>query len=135
MLPPISGEFGIVADPEIRFSEKGNAWAKIRGVAKDRVRDAQGKWADGDPLFIDIIVNQGAENLAESVMKGDTLLVVGKLRQREYEVNGEKRTSYQISADSVGVSLRWGPAKTSRILGDSGVDAAKSALGGEEIPF
>lgn len=136
MLPPIAGEFGIVADPEIRFSEKGGAWVKMRCVAKDRVRDANGTWSDGDPCFIDVIVNQGAEHLFDSVVKGDSIIVIGALKQREYEVDGQKRTSYQIRADAVGVSVRWGTAKTQKVLEQSSnVTAAAEALGGTEIPF
>ena len=136
MLPPITGEFGIVADPEIRFSEKGSAWVKLRCVAKDRVRDANGTWSDGDPCFIDIIVNQGAENLFESVVKGDSIVVIGALKQREYEVDGQKRTSYQIRADAVGVSVRWGTAKTPKSLESTGnVESVKEALGATEVPF
>jgi single-stranded DNA-binding protein len=106
-LPAISGEFGIVADPEIRFGTTGSAWLKIRGVAKDR-KNVDGKWVDGDPLFMDIIVSHGAENLFDSAVKGDSILVTGKLKSREHE----GRTYYEIRADSVGVSTRWNPAKT-----------------------
>lgn len=134
MLPPISGEFGIVADPELRFSDKGNAWVKVRCVAKDRVRDSTGAWSDGDPVFIDVLINQGAEHLYESVVKGDTILVIGKLKQREYEVDGQKRTVYQIAADAVGVSVRWGTAKTQRVMEQSsGIQAAAEALGATEV--
>lgn len=113
MLPTINGEFGVVAEPELKFSGNGNAWLKVRGIAKDRVRDAgTGAWSDGDPLFIDIICNQGAENLFESIAKGDTIIVSGKLKQRTYEKDGEKRTVFEIRADSVGVSVRWGIART-----------------------
>lgn len=136
MLPPISGEFGIVADPEIKFSEKGSAWVKLRCVAKDRVRDANGTWSDGDPCFIDVIVNQGAEHLYDSVVKGDSIVLIGTLKQRDYEVDGQKRTSYQIRADAVGVSVRWGTAKTLKSLETSGnVDNAKELLGAKEAPF
>lgn len=136
MLPIISGEFGVVNEPEIRFTDKGGAWVKIRGIAKDRVRDANGTWGDGDPLFIDIIVNAktGAENLYESVAKGDTVIVTGKLKQREYEKDGQKRVEYQIRAESIGVGTRWATAKTPRSVESvSGVDAAKDALGAVEI--
>lgn len=133
MLPTITGEFGIVADPEIRFSDKGGTWLKIRCVAKDRVRDSNGAWSDGDPLFIDVIVNAGAEHLGDSVMKGDSIVVTGRLKQRDYEVDGQKRTSYQISADSVGVSTRWGVAKTARVLESSPGSAEKPQSDG--APF
>lgn len=134
MLPIISGEFGVVGDPEIRFSEKGSAWLKVRGIAKDRVKAADGTWGDGDPVFIDIIINAGAENLYDSIAKGDSIIVTGKLKQRTYEVNGEKRTDFQIRAESVGVSTRWASAKTPRALEAGGsIDAAKDALGAVEI--
>jgi single-strand DNA-binding protein len=115
-LPGIQGEFGVVADPEIKFSDKGSAWLKIRGIAKDRVRDANGGWADGDPLFIDIIVGNGAEHLYESVCKGDTIIVTGRLKQRNWEKDGTKHSTMQISADTVGVSTRWGTARTQRAI-------------------
>ena len=138
MLPIITGEFGVVSDPEIRFSENktSSAWIKIRGVAKDRVRDATGQWSDGDPVFIDIITGLGAENLFESIAKGDTIIVTGKLKQREYEKDGEKRISYEIRADSIGVSTRWNTARTPRALETMSkvdVEAVQAALGGELI--
>jgi single-strand DNA-binding protein len=109
-LARVFGEFGIVADPEIRFSDGGKAWVKIRGVAKDRVRDSNGAWSDGDPTFIDIIVFN--EHIAESVVKGDTVIVEGKLQQNDWERDGVKHSSYRVVADSIGVSTRWQPAKT-----------------------
>lgn len=109
MLPVVTGEYGIVGEPEIRFSSEGKSWAKLRGKAADRVRDSNGAWKDGDALFIDIVVLQGAENVVESVSKGDAVVVTGRLRMREWDKDGVKQTTYQIVADSVGVSTRWKP--------------------------
>lgn len=137
MLPTIFGEFGVVADPELKFSTKGSAWLKLRGIAKDRVRDANGTWSDGDPLFIDIVCNQGAENLFESIVKGNTVMVSGKLKQREYETaDGTKRTVIEIRADSIGVSVRWEPARTTGAMQASNSDpvaTAQESLGATEI--
>jgi single-strand DNA-binding protein len=138
MLPTISGEFGVVADPEIRFSQAGKAWLKIRGKAADRVKDTSGNWSDGDAMFIDIVVGYGAENLAESVVKGDTIIVIGKLKMREYDKNGEKHVAYSIYADSVGPSTRWGAAKTGKASevtpkAASAVAVAAEILGAEQI--
>lgn len=138
MLPIITGEFGVVKEPEIKFSDKGTAWAKIRCSAKDRKRDANGNWTDADPLYINVIVGNGAENLIESVLPGDTITVQGRLKMREYEVDGQKRQEYQIAADTVGVSLRWNAAKTPRMLEQGGsmdAGAVADALGATEIPF
>jgi single-strand DNA-binding protein len=72
--------------------------------------------------------------LFDSIVKGDTIMVIGKLKQREYEKDGEKRTVMEIRADSIGVSTRWGPAKTVASLAASGgAAAAKDALGAVEI--
>jgi single-strand DNA-binding protein len=138
MLPVITGEFGVVKDPEIKFSDKGNAWVKIRCSAKDRKRDSNGQWTDGDPLYINVIVGNGAENLVESVATGDTITVQGRLKMREYEVDGQKKQEYQISADVVGVSVRWNPAKTPRALeGNQSmpVSDVADAFSATEIPF
>ena len=138
MLPIVTGEFGVVKEPEIKFSEKGTAWAKIRCSAKDRKRDANGQWTDGDPLYINIIINAGAEHLVESISVGDSITVQGRLKMRVYEVDGQTRTDYQISTDTVGVSTRWGPVKTQKTLGDSTpmpLAAVAEAFDARPIPF
>ena len=135
MLPSIASEFGIAKLPEIMFGKEGKAWAKIRCVAKDRVRDAMGQWADGEPLFIDVIVNSGAEHLVDSVTVGDSIIAIGKLVQRDYEKDGVKHSILQFRAESVGVSVKWGPAKTQRVLEASGVASVKEALNATEAPF
>lgn len=120
MLPTVHGEFGIVADPEIKFSEKGNAWMRVRCVAKDRVRDSNGTWSDGKTLFIDVWVSgKQSEHLADSVGKGDNILVTGKLEQNEWtDKDGVKRTSFRILADNIGPSVRFRPAKTESVRMD-----------------
>jgi single-strand DNA-binding protein len=145
MLPQIIGDFTIVGEPELRFSDKGGSWAKVRAVANDRIKDSDGNWKDGDPLFIDIIIGKGSENFVESASKGDTLMVVGRLKQRTWEKDGEKQTVIQIQADSIGVSTRWEPARTRRTIETTGnrtqVSNAVNALGAtiieqpSEAPF
>lgn len=140
-LPVVHGEFGIVKEPEIKFSSGGNTWLTIRCVAKDRKRDGAGNWTDGDTTFIDIVMfGKNAENLVESVTKGDTINVTGKLVQKSWEDNeGNKRSTYQIVADQVGVSLRWGPAKSGQMFGaNRSIETIKAELGAEEleeVPF
>jgi single-strand DNA-binding protein len=133
-LPRISGEFGIVQDPDIRFSDGGKCWAKLRVVAKKRERDSSGQWVDGTPLFIDCVVF-GAEHLAESVSKGDSVVIEGVLEQQEWvdKESGEKRSAFRIVADSVGVSTRWATARTPRTIESmGGAPAASSAAEPQE---
>lgn len=134
MLPTINGEFSVVMEPEIRFTDKGNAWAKIRCLAKDRVRDSNGNWADGDPLFIDVVVGgKQAQNIIESISKGDLVTVTGRLKQRNWEEDGQKKATVQISADIIGVSTRFEAVRTRRTIEAGGPQAAMDVLGATKV--
>ena len=130
----VSGEYGVVFDPEVKFSEKGTAWVKLRGKSTERTRDAQGNWTDGKVLFVDILVfGKLAEHVADSVTKGDSVVVLGKLEANERtDDQGNKRTDYRIIADSVGVSLRWKPVKAAQSV-EQAVQVVADQLGGS--PF
>ena len=135
MLPMIASEFGVVKEPEIMFGIEGKAWARVRCVAKDRIRDSTGQFTDGEPMFIDVIVNFGAEHLVESVTVGDSIVAIGKLSAYNTEVEGVKRSTMQFRAESVGVSVKFGPAKTKRMLESSNTTAAIASLQATEMPF
>ena len=56
-----------------------------------------------------------AEHLADSLAKGDRVMVTGRLRQRSWETpEGEKRSVAEIEADEVGASLKFATAKVER---------------------
>jgi single-strand DNA-binding protein len=125
VLPEINGTFGVVADPEYRVSGSGKGWASLRVVSKDRTRDSNGEWVDGEALFLNCVVfGKWAENLVESVVKGDTIQITDK--------EGVEHRDVQIVADEAGASFQWNPAKTPRMLESAGVGAAVSGLGATE---
>jgi single-strand DNA-binding protein len=128
-LPRVSLEGGLVRDPELRFTQAGKAWASCRVATKDRVRGADGQWTDGPATFIDVVCfGRIAENLAESAAQGDLIVVEGRLQQNDYEKqDGTKVTSYRIVADSIGVALTFGAAKTARVSGDAPAARAAAA--------
>ena len=107
----------LVDDPELRYTQTGQAVAKFRVASTPRFRDnATGEWKDGDSLFLSCNVwRQAAENVAESLQRGMRVIVSGRLRQRSYETReGEKRTVYEVEVDDVGPSLRNASAKITR---------------------
>jgi single-strand DNA-binding protein len=56
-----------------------------------------------------------AENVFNSIQKGDHLIVTGKLRVRDWE-NGEKAgTSVEIDAHAIGHDLNWGITAFTRV--------------------
>jgi len=93
----------------------GIAVANLRVAVTQRVQQ-DGEWRDGDTSFLKVNVWRGqAEHLADSLAKGDRVMVTGRLRQRSWETpEGDKRSVTEIEADEVGASLKWATAKVER---------------------
>jgi single-strand DNA-binding protein len=105
----------LVDDPELRFTNNGIAVANMRVAVTQRIQQ-DGEWRDGDTSYLKVNVWRGqAEHLAESLSKGDRVMVTGRLRQRSWESpEGDKRSVTEIEADEVGASLKWATAKVER---------------------
>lgn len=131
-------------DPELRFTPSGAAVASFRIAINSRVRDGD-TWKDGEPSFFRINVwRQQAENVAETLQKGNRCVVIGRLRSRSWETpEGEKRSATEVEADEVAPSLRWATAKVERNPrgGQGGGDWSGGGQGGgggqfaDEPPF
>jgi single-strand DNA-binding protein len=87
----------------------------LRVAVTQRVQQ-DGQWRDGDTSFFKVNVWRGqAEHLADSLTKGDRVMVTGRLRQRSWETpEGEKRSVTELEAEEVGASLKWATAKVER---------------------
>jgi single-strand DNA-binding protein len=105
----------LVDDPELRFTQSGIAVANLRVAVTQRIQQ-DGEWRDGDTSFLRVNVWRGqAEHLADSLSKGDRVMVTGRLRQRSWETpEGDKRSVTEIEADEVGASLKFATAKVER---------------------
>jgi single-strand DNA-binding protein len=123
-------------DPELRFTPSGHAVAKFRVASTPRMFDKQSQeWKDGEPLFLSCSVwRDVAEHVAESLTRGARVLVVGRLRQRSYEKDGQKRTVIELEVDEIGPSLRYATAKVDKADKSSGGQASRSTAP-EEAPW
>ena len=81
-----------------------------------RYDSQSGQWVDGEALFLTCNVwRQAAENVANSLTKGDRVIVNGRLRQRSFETReGEKRTVFEVEADEVGPSLKYATSQVTK---------------------
>jgi single-strand DNA-binding protein len=106
----------LAADPELRFTNTGTPVANLRVAVTQRVQDKDGTWRDGETSFHTVNVwRDQAQNLTDSLSKGDRVMVTGRLRQRSWETpEGDKRTVTEIDADEVGASLKFHTAKLER---------------------
>jgi single-strand DNA-binding protein len=126
----------LTADPELRFIQSGAAVVNFTVASTPRTFDrATNEWKDGETLFLRCSLwREAAENVAESLTKGMRVIVSGRLVQRSFETNGEKRTVVELQVDEVGPSLRYATAKITRTQraggGGSGFSGASSAPAG-----
>jgi len=121
MSAPITLTGRLGADPEIRFGATGIAILKLRVVTSGRKKTDAG-WEDVDTTWWSVTAfRQIAENAAESLSKGDEVIVVGKVKQRQYETpEGEKRSVTEVTADHIGPSLRRATVKVNRVQRSEG---------------
>ena len=121
----------LTADPELRFTQSGAAVASFTVASTPRTFDRQsGEWKDGEALFLRCNVwRQVAENVAESLKRGNRVLVSGRLRQRSFETKeGEKRTVVELEVDEIGPSLRYAQAQVRKVDREGG----NSGWGGQQ---
>jgi single-strand DNA-binding protein len=111
----------LTGDPELRFTANGAPVTTFTVASNERYKDQAGEWQDGQTSFVRCNAWRDlAEHVAESVSKGDRVIVNGTLRQRDYETKeGEKRTVWEVAASEVGAALRYATVKVSKVRRDS----------------
>jgi single-strand DNA-binding protein len=135
-LPTVAAEFRAVADAELRFAPSGVAVAKVRAVASKQKKNDAGEWVDDKDCWVSVVAfKRLAENMAESILKGDLFVVVGKINTEDWEdKDGNKRTSINVVADHIGPSLTFNPAipqRTERASGGGGGGSKASSQDGD----
>lgn len=102
-------------DPELRFTTvSGKAVAEFRVLVNRRVKDITDQWVDAEPTpFQCKVWGSSATNVAESLQKGDRVIVQGLIETETWtdKDTGEKRTQDIVNVDEVGASLAWTAAK------------------------
>ena len=102
---------GVVATPPSIISKSDDLTVVSFRLASTQRRFDKGRdrWVDTGTNWYSITAfRQLAVNVDRSVLKGDKVVVTGKLRVRDWE-NGEKKgTNVDIEASSIGHDLAWG---------------------------
>lgn len=91
------------ADPEIKFLPDGKAVCNLR-VANNQTKNVDGKWETVRTNWYKIIVwGRDAEAVADVAVKGDRVIVAGRLSLAEFEKDGVTKMIPEVTADAVGV--------------------------------
>ena len=97
----IIGNLG--ADPEMRYTPNGRPVTQFSVAVNQSTKNQQtGEWVEETDWFRVSVWGDRAERAAENLRKGNRVFVEGRFQTREYEGrDGQKRTSLEITADSV----------------------------------
>lgn len=117
------------ADAEIRYLSSGAGVASWTLACTPRVKKGD-EWSDGETVYYRCSAwRQLGENCVETITRGMRLVVVGRLKVRSYEKDGEKRTSIELDVDHVGPDLRNATATVRKVSrgSDSGGSGAAPA--------
>jgi single-strand DNA-binding protein len=119
-------------DPELRFTGGGAAVATLRVASNRRFNDRSGQQQEETTYLNVNCWRDLAENAAESLSKGDRVVVIGRVRVRSYD-NQQGQTVWvtEIEADEIAPSLRWARASVTR---SSGSSSGGSTAGGSSAP-
>jgi single-strand DNA-binding protein len=121
----------ITRDPELRFTPSGQANARLGVAVNRRWQDRNsGEWQEATSFFDVICWRELAENVSESLKRGTRVIVTGRLEQRSWEQDGNKRSVVEVIADEIAPSLRWATAKVEKTERRSGGDQAGGGGGG-----
>ena len=139
MTATITVHGGLVAAPELRYSQSGVAIASGTVASTDRYMDRQSnEWRDGKKLFVRWTAFKDlAENIAATALdKGAQVVVTGKLHTREYEDReGNKRSSMELEVTDFAVSLKRATAQVARASAGAGQGAPQTGFTGESDPW
>ncbi|MDX6742886.1 single-stranded DNA-binding protein [Actinocorallia sp. A-T 12471] len=99
--------------PLLTITRNGTPFLSLRvGVTPRWFDRASGQWENGQPTFVSVTCWRSlAENVnASNLVPGTPVIVQGRLRVREYERGGERRTAVEIEALAIGHDLTRGTA-------------------------
>jgi single-strand DNA-binding protein len=125
------------ADPRFNRTADNVPVVSFRVAVTERRFDARSaQWIDGQTSWITIVAFRAlAENIAQSVKKGQRIVAVGQLRVSPWESEGKTGLNVELIANEVGTSLLFGTTEYTqtagggRAEGDAAVNASLTLAG------
>lgn len=86
----------LTKDPELRYTAQGTAVANGRIAVNEKYGDKE------ETLFIDFVAwRKLAEIITSYLNKGNQVLFVGRLTERSWESDGQKRSKMEMVVDRI----------------------------------
>jgi single-strand DNA-binding protein len=125
MRTTVTFEGNLADDPQVRFTPSGKPITEMTVLVNARRQNSDGEWVDAEPTrHVVRAFKMLAENIAESLAKGDRVFVHGTVTTEAWtdQQSGEKRTAQRVLAEIVGPSLRWATARVTKTSRSSAID-------------
>lgn len=127
----------LVDAPDVQVTQSGVVRARFRLASTERRRDPVNEtWQDGESVFLDVTCwRRLAQNVGNSLVKGDRVVVLGRMRQWVAERDGVRRTMHEVEAEVVGADLQRGMvtiARPRRVEATEG-DSADVSIPGADV--
>lgn len=108
----------VVDEPRLRRTQNGNDVTNFRIASTSRRYDREeGKFVDNSTIFLTVTCwRQLGVNVHRSLHKGHPVVVTGRFTMREYKVDEQIRTSYEMEAVAVGHDLSRGTSQFTRVV-------------------
>ena len=90
----------LTKDPELRYTPGGTPVTNLRLAVTSRYK--QSDEFKEETLFIDVVVfGRQAETCSQYLSKGRPVLAEGRLQERSWETDGQKRSKVEVVAQTV----------------------------------
>lgn len=91
----------LTRDPELRSTPNGQSVCSLSLALNRSYKDAVGNWQELTD-FIDVVAwGPLAERTAQYLSKGRRALITGRLQQRSWEQDGQKRSKVEVLANDI----------------------------------
>lgn len=106
----------VAGEPELKYLPSGKAMARFSIAENRRWKDANGEEKEATTWHRCVAWGGLAENIAETVTKGQKVLAYGRLDQRDWEDDeGNKKSILEVNVSDLGPSLMWATASVSKV--------------------
>ena len=95
----LSGNLG--ADAELRYTKGENPVVSFSLAVNERVPQSDGSWGDYTNWPDCVMFGKRAEALAPWLRKGTKISILGHLRTRSYEKDGQRVKRWEVRVDDV----------------------------------
>ena len=125
------------ADPQLRYTEGGQAMCQLRVATQETWKDKQGQQQERTEWHWVVVFGARAEACAKHLAKGRQVYIEGPLQTRSWEKDGQKHYVTEVKAATVlfigGGEVR-GPSQGETSRREASASGARSGKGQQPTP-